>query len=172
MEQVSTNCDMNLIDRLYRSCYHDLKMYIMGYTHDEMCAEDMVQELFIKVMKVDSLTSKTARNLLFVMAGRMIVDDARHKAFVRRLHDGVAQVMDKYDSVSVVERITCRQIEEHEERRLLTMAPQRALVYRMWRKEDLTAGEIADRLNLSKRTVENHLYLSRKEMKESLKHVI
>lgn len=172
MGQVSTNCDMNQIGNLYKRYYHDLKMYMMGYTHDEMRAEDMVQDLFIKAMGVDSITPKTAGHLLFIMAGRMIVDDARHKAFVRRLHDGVAEVMDKYDSVSVVERITCRQIEEHEERRLLTMAPQRALVYRMWRKEDLTAGEIADRLNLSKRTVENHLYLSRKEMKESLKHVI
>lgn len=172
MRQVSTNCDMNQIGNLYKRYYHDLKMYVMGYTHDEMCAEDMVQDLFIKVMGLDSLTPKTAKNLLFVMARRMIVDDVRHKAFIRRLHDGVQQIMDKFDSMSVVERITCKQIEEQEECRLQTMASQRALVYRMWRKEELTAGEIADRLNLSKRTVENHLYLSRKEIKECLRHVI
>lgn len=172
MRQVSTNCDMNLIAQLYKRHYHDLKLYVMSYTHDEMSAEDMIQNLFIKVMGLDVLSPKTARHLLFVMASRMIVDDARHKAFVRRLHEGVKLVTERFDSVSEVERLTCKQIEELEEHRLQTMATQRATVYRMWRREELSAGEIAEQLNLSRRTVENHLYLSRKEMKESLRNVI
>ena len=172
MEKVSVNCDMTLIGQLYSDNYHDLKQYVLGYTHDEMRAEDMIQNLFIKVMTLDTLKSETARSLLFVMANRMIVDDARHRAFVKRLHDGVRLTMSESCPATAVERITCGQIESYEMQHLQAMPPQRALVYKMWRRDDMTVGNIAKTLNLSRRTVENHLYLSRKEMKDYLRRVI
>ena len=171
MKQVSANCDKSLIGRLYTQHYQDLKQYLMGYTHDEMDAEDMIQNLFIKVMTLDVLTPETAKSLLFVMASRMIIDDARHRAFVRQLHENVKLTMNAMET-SVFERVSCKQIEELEEGRLLCMAPQRAKVYRMWRHEDLSAAEIAERMQLSRRTVENHLYLSRIEMREFMRKAI
>ena len=52
------------------------------------------------------------------------------------------------------------------------MAPKRAQVYEMYRHEELSTGEIADKLKLSRRTVEAHIYLSTKEMKNRLRKII
>ena len=58
------------------------------------------------------------------------------------------------------------QILQLEERKLQTMAQKRAQIYRMWRGDDKTMKEIAQELNLSTRTVETHVYLAVREMKE------
>lgn len=79
-----------MVASIYRRYYMDIKMYLLSYTHDEMAAEDMLQDLFIKVMSLEVITLETAKNLLLVMAKRMIIDDARHKAFVRESHRDIA----------------------------------------------------------------------------------
>lgn len=172
MKTVSENCDKNLIAALYTEHYDDLKRYLMNYTHDEASAEDMVQNLFIKVMSLDVLNKDTAKSLLYVMASRMIIDEARHRSFVKKLLSNYKLTMSSMESSSIVEHVHCNQIQALEETRLQDMAKQRALVYRMWRQDEMTASEIAEQLHLSKRTVENHLYISRKEMKDYLKRVI
>ena len=67
-----------VVASIYKMYYNDLKLYLLSYTHDVMAAEDMLQDLFIKVMSLDIISLDTAKNLLLVMAMRMIIDDARH----------------------------------------------------------------------------------------------
>ena len=47
-----------------------------------------------------------------------------------------------------------------------TMPPQRKMIYRMSRNEGLSNTEIAENLQLSKKTVENHLNLALKGIAE------
>lgn len=49
---------------------------------------------------------------------------------------------------------------------------QRRRIYNMSRFEDKTIEEISEELNLSRRTVENHLFISRKEMRSYMKQCI
>ena len=63
-------------------------------------------------------------------------------------------------------------IEEAERAKLATMPPKMAEVYRMARFEELTADEMTERLQISKRTVEYHLYVSRKEMRQTIQRAI
>lgn len=157
---------------LYESCYDNLLRYLTAYTGDVMAAEDMLQDLFVRLMTVEVITEATARNLVFVMAKRMIVDDARHKAFVRRQEKDLAQTLSLYDDHSVARKVECDEIVAIEARILSLMSPKRAQVYAMSRHEDLTAQEIADKMSLSKRTVEAHLYQSKRIMRKKLAAVI
>ena len=59
-----------------------------------------------------------------------------------------------------------------ERERLAAMPEQRRLVYTMSRFEDKTSPEIAGELNLSCRTIENHLFLGRREMREFFRKCI
>lgn len=49
-----------------------------------------------------------------------------------------------------------------------TMPPQRKMIYRMSRDEGLSNTEIAENLQLSKKTVENHLNLALKELRNAV----
>ena len=49
---------------------------------------------------------------------------------------------------------------------------QRRKIYIMSRFEDKSSSEISAKLNLSRRTVENHLFISRKEIREYMKQCI
>ncbi len=166
------NNNENIIASIYKKYYADLRQYLLSYTHDVMPAEDMLQDLFLKLMTLDVITEDTARNLVFVMARRMIIDDARHKAFVRRRYEQMSHDINLYDNHSVIRKIEVDEILSLENSRLSVMASKRAAVYRMFRHEEYSAREIAGKLNISQRTVETHIYLASKEIKQYLKKII
>lgn len=172
MESSIQTRNYEVIASTYKSCYDNLLCYLMSYTHDKMAAEDMLQDIYMKTMMIDVISEETARNLVFVMAKRMIIDDARHKAFVRQQEQDLRQSLSLYDDFSVSSKIARDEIASMEGQILAGMPKKRALVYKMYRHEELTSREIADKLNLSKRTVESHIYNSTKEVRSKLKAVI
>lgn len=161
-----------VVSSIYKKYYTDLKQYLLSYTHDVMAAEDMLQDLFIKVMSLDVISEETARNLLFVMAKRMIIDDARHQAFVRETEKQMACSMSFMDNDSVARRVEAADILSFERQHLAEMPAKRAAIYQMYKHEGMTTYEIVEKLQLSKRTVETHIYLSTKEMKSYLRKII
>ena len=137
-----------------------------------MAAEDMLQDLFIKVMNLDIITEETAKNLLFVMAKRMIIDDARHKAFVRETEKQLMLSMSSMDTSSMAHRVEAADILSFERKHLAEMPTKRANIYKMYKHDGMTTDEIVEKLQLSKRTVETHIYHSTKEMREYLRKII
>ena len=172
MEREYNLQNRDLVASIYEKYYTDLKQYLVSYTHDVMAAEDMLQDLFIKVMNLDMISDDTAKNLLFVMAKRMIIDDARHKAFIRESEKQMRLSMSSMDGNSVARRIEAADILALESKHLAEMPAKRAHIYKMYKHDGCTADEIAEQLNLSKRTVETHIYLSTKEMKAYLRKII
>jgi RNA polymerase sigma-70 factor (ECF subfamily) len=172
LHKVLNASDSNVIATVYTDCHDDLLRYITAYTHDVMTAEDMAQDVFMKVMDLDVLTQETARSLVFTIAKRMIIDDARHKAFVRQQEKKLRETQPLYDSFSVAQKIAHDELASMEQHILDRMAPKRAEVYKMYRHEELTSQEIADKLSLSKRTVETHIYLSTKQMREEMRKAL
>lgn len=172
MERNDNLQNRTLVASIYKKYYTDLKQYLLSYTYDVMAAEDMLQDLFVKVMSVDVITDETAKNLLVVMAKRMIIDDARHKAFVRETEKQLVYSMSSMDTSSVASRIEAADILSFEQKHLAEMPAKRAAIYKMYKHEDMTTDEIVEKLQLSKRTVETHIYLSTKEMKSYLRKII
>ena len=60
-------------------------------------------------------------------------------------------------SQSEEEALFARELQSIISRTVEQMSPQRKLIYQMSREQGLSNDEIATRLNISKRTVENHL---------------
>lgn len=172
METTVKCINHEVIASIYKRCYGKLLAYLAGCTHDTMDAEDMAQDIFVKMLSIGVVTEATAEALLFVMARRMVIDDARHKAFVRQGMKQLACTVSQYDTHSVARRLEVDELLERERAVLARMAPKRARVYEMYRHEELSAKEIAARLDISRRTVETHIYLSTKEMKRQMHGIV
>ena len=172
METTVKCINHEVVASIYKRCYGKLLAYLAGCTHDTMDAEDMAQDIFVKMLSIGVVTEATAEALLFVMARRMVIDDARHKAFVRQGMKQLACTVSQYDTHSVARRLEVDELLERERAVLARMAPKRARVYEMYRHEELSAKEIAARLDISCRTVETHIYLSTKEMKRQMHGIV
>lgn len=172
METTVKCINHEVVASIYKRCYGKLLAYLAGCTHDTMDAEDMAQDIFVKMLSIGVVTEATAEALLFVMARRMVIDDARHKAFVRQGMKQLACTVSQYDTHSVARRLEVDELLERERVVLARMAPKRARVYEMYRHEELSAKEIAARLDISRRTVETHIYLSTKEMKRQMHGIV
>lgn len=170
------NLHKQLISEIYAKYYDEVQHYFMKYTctlgssDAVMQAEDMTQDLFAKLMGYEAMiVAETAKSFVFTIARRMVIDHARHMQFVRRatqawVHDNE---QDRFWQES--ETLECKQIKEMEMCKVRTLPRKMAQVYEMSRFEELSCKEIAERMNISKRTVESHLLTSRREVRKSLR---
>ena len=146
--------------------YH-LKVYyfVLGLVKSESDAEDLTQEIFLKLWTHRSrLTEvRTFGSYLYVLA--------KHTAFNYIESRRVNLVSLESASEEDEERSTPYEDLVAKDLRLLvdmiveTMPPQRRMIYRMSRNEGLSNTEIAENLQLSKKTVEKHLNLALRELR-------
>lgn len=166
-----TDQQSDLLARVYVQYLEELKLYFLAYTHNEMEAEDFVHNLFLKMMRLDLIVESTVRNLLFTTAHRMIIDDVRHRFYVRQAEVRLKNGMELASPTDVYDKMERDQILSLEEKKLSTMPTKRANAYRMWRDEK-SMKEIALALNISQRTAEAHVYRATCEMKAYIRMAI
>ena len=80
--------------------------------------------------------------------------------------------MSSIDYDSMARRVEAADILSFESQHLAEMPAKRAAIYNMYKHEEMTTDEIVEKLQLSKRTVETHIYLSTKKMKSYLRKII
>lgn len=168
----SKNCSC-LIAKMYEEYVERVKLYFVKYTSDAMKAEDMAQDLFIKLISYsDMICEETAQSLVFSMAKRMVIDDARHQSFVRKATAGYLLKAEEDRFWQDSDTLECRQIADAEIAKMRSLPKQMARVYEMSRFEGKTAKEMAEEMNISKRTVEYHLLMSRREVRSAVRKVV
>lgn len=145
-------------DTLFAEYHPRLIHFLYGFIKDEEQARDMAQEIFFKVWinkehisKVDSFKS-----YLFRIARNMIYDYYDHNLIKERFYD--QQKEDKYIYSDILEEeFYARELSLLIDLAVELMPKQRKLVFQLSRNEGLSNDEIAERLSINKRTVENHI---------------
>lgn len=139
-------------------CYQPRLVYfLVGLTHDKEVSRDIAQDLFLTLWK-DREKLKDVRSFssyLFQMA-RFTVYDYFDRLAVSEKYTNEF-LLEASISQSEEEALFARELQGIISRIVEQMSPQRKLIYQMSREQGLSNDEIATRLNISKRTVENHL---------------
>lgn len=164
----NTTPNMGTISRIYSMYTEDVKRYFISQFHDVMLAEDMLQDLFLKVMKKDLISEQTAKNLLFVIAHRMVIDRFRHMALVQDYQRYAMYEMEKSTSNNIVSQIDAARIVKLEGKCLSQMKEQSATIYQLFVHEEKSAKEIAEEMQMNLRTVEGYILRSKKTVREYL----
>ncbi|MBD8040596.1 sigma-70 family RNA polymerase sigma factor [Phocaeicola sp. Sa1CVN1] len=167
---------MKLSDRLITEYYEEYRQsvffYICRRIENRSDAEDLTQDAFLRLLEYRMMIRRdTLKYFLFTIVRNLLND------YLRRYYK--RQEIDRYlyDTLPVTtvepeSRMVADELRRLESRRVSALPEQRRKVYIMSRFQDKPAEDIAEELKLSQRTVENHLFISRKEVREFIRQCI
>jgi RNA polymerase sigma-70 factor (ECF subfamily) len=156
------------LKEIYERYYHPLVLFGLKYIQDQIVAEDLVQEIFIKVWaKRNFFFSETAlRTFLYKSIRNACINHLEHQQVHDRFSASVLSLANNEDHFF-------NQVIEEETHRLLYEAIERLpdvarKIYRM-SLEGYKNNEIANDLNISVNTVKTHKLRAMKFLRESFK---
>ena len=144
--------DRAVFDRLFEMLYPKVKYFVLGMCHDEDEAENLTQDIFLKLWTkrerlrgIDDLDA-----YIFTVAHHETLNFIRHSLTLTMTPIGNAAV--SRDSGMVYAEIS-------------HMPEKRRKIFLMSREEGLSNQEIADRLGISRRTVEAHISAALRDLR-------
>lgn len=128
-------------------------------------AEDMCQDIFLQILTCDKeITVETLPGLVYRMAHNRIVDYFRH-------HTRAIAAQEFFFSHSARsacttdEHVAAAEIERIEQQVVEGMSEKKASVYVLYVHFGRSVDEISSSMNISRRTVENHIFRARREVR-------
>lgn len=166
------NVNSKLIENAYKEYRKSVLSYIYYKIGKTEVSEDLAQDVFLRLIDYRQIVcSKTIKSFIFIIARNLVYDYLRH--FYKQ-QEVTSYIYDMQLSKSYVieDQIVANDILVLEKKRVAALPEQRRKIYMMARYGEKDVTEISRQLNLSPRTVGNHLYLSRKEIREFIKECI
>lgn len=163
----------SLITATYQSVLPRLLRYLSFRINDQEVANDLAQDVFVKMLESNAvLFSREAGEAIVFRVARNVVNDWLRHHYVKREAD--AYLLDNTPTwtVETETNIWARDFSDLEMKKLSTLPTQRRTIYKLRRFEGLSAKEIADRLGISRRTVENHLLSGTHQMRDYMRNCI
>jgi RNA polymerase sigma-70 factor (family 1) len=154
-----------LFNRFHQSIFN----FLLIKTRDEAVAEDLLQEVFIKLWnnRLSLDEGKSVKNYLYTIADNLALNHIRHLKVVSR-HEQLNDVR-IFDSSQVPHFILEeKEIQEHLMQAIEDLPEKPRLIFVMSRFEDLSYAEIAERLSLSIKSVEGYMSKALKILREKL----
>jgi RNA polymerase sigma-70 factor (family 1) len=184
MPTLSASYEKLLIDRvlngdtasfslLFTHYYRDLVTFAFGLTHDRNAAEEIVQEVFIKLWENRGhlAVEKSLKSYLLKAVQNRSYNWIQHE----RVHSRYAHwVMDHpvlFDN-DTEHYVLHSELEAHLHKALDQLPPDMATAFRLHRLENLTYPEIAQKLGVSVRTVEVRISRALVLLKEALREYL
>lgn len=156
-------------DTLFMFYQPKVKAFLKGFIKVDEEASDMTQEIFYKIwINRESIAQVISfKSYLFRMARNMIYDYFEH-SLVRQNYE--KKLLDKPQYTDLIEdEFHAKELEILIDISIEQMPEQRKRIFKMSRKDGLSNEEIAHRLEINKRTVENHITQALSDLRKAIK---
>lgn len=132
-------------------------------------AENVTQEVFVKLWETrDRIdVNLSLSSYLFTIARNTIFNIHRKRVNEIAYLEHLSTYLES-NHVRLENEIIFRDIQEQLERIINDLPPQRKKVFDLSRKQGLSHKEIAEQLNISEKTIETHIRLALKTLREGL----
>lgn len=163
------NQNESFISKMYTQHHGRLVNYIVGIINKREDAENLAQDVWVRVLTSDrEMQSETVVSYLFTIAGNLCRDYLR-RVYCQRgyMEEAMYTVQDKASTTPETEMFA-DELSRMEYRRVEGLPAQRRAIYIKSRFEEKPVDDIACEMRLSKRTVENHLRMGRRDIRDFL----
>jgi RNA polymerase sigma-70 factor (ECF subfamily) len=159
--------DKQLLSNYYTQHRDEIVYFIAMHTKDVEAAQDMVQDLFLRLLdRHRLLTEQTLPCLVYTLARHAVADYYRK----RRVYEEYEHYIKKSDSTMEMESvISAQQLIERMEHSLARLSEECRTVYRLHIYNGMKVSEISQQLSLPYKQVENRLGVARKTVRQQLK---
>lgn len=137
---------------------------------DPFAAEEVVQETFIKLWEIkDQLNEELSLGgYISVIARNLALKTLKKQVKISIVDRQFAQEKDEHSGLDADKALIYEEISQALQLAIKALPTKARLVFQLSREEGLSNKEIAQRLNLSIRTVENHIQLAMKKIRACL----
>lgn len=167
---------IKLSDRLITEYYEEYRQsvffYICRRIENRSDAEDLTQDAFLRLLEYRMMIRRDTLKYFIFTIVRNLLNDYLRRYYKRQEIDRYLYDMLPRETVEPESRMVADELRRLESRRVSALPEQRRKVYIMSRFQDKSAEDIAEELKLSQRTVENHLFISRREVREFIRRCI
>jgi RNA polymerase sigma-70 factor, ECF subfamily len=157
-----------VLDELFTRYYVRLTRYALRRINDPMVAEEVVQDAYIYLWnKRTSIKIQTSLEAyLFKSVANKCINHAKSKI---HMINGLTTDVDagSKDAVGMID-LEIKELQQLIELTLESLPEQTALIYSFSRSAGLTHAEIAEKLDVSPKTIEYHIGSALRQMKKVL----
>lgn len=157
----------NTFREIFEQYERPLKNFIFEKTHSKYCAEEIVQLTFIKLWKYRKQLREDVKlsTQIFRIARTTIIDEMRRLKVKYKFEEYLNSLPLRSSESSGEKIILYKEMLVLLNELVETLPPMRKEVFVMSRFEFLSHKEISKKLNISTKTVENHINLALKHIK-------
>jgi RNA polymerase sigma-70 factor (ECF subfamily) len=138
----------------------------------EQDAEDIAQDIFLKIVNKPGIWQDPEQSgkYLFTMTKNYIFNIIKHRKIERKYEDLVTAGNPVVEEFGITDKLYAKEMELLVQYAVERMPQQRKDIFKMSRVEGMSNALIAEKTNLSIRTVERHLYLALKDLKKVMSY--
>ena len=167
---------LNAQKDLLAKVYVERRGQIVGYIRKRIGlvaeSEDLTQEVFLRLIEHPTLlVEETLTRYIYATARNLVIDYLRRHASSRRAQEYFAQHA-PHATRCTEEQLAANELEALEAESIRQMSPRKAEIYLLYIHENQPIDQIASTLGLSRRTVENHIFSARIEVRDALRHAL
>ncbi len=151
--------DINAFDAIYERYCHRLFGFVIRYLKCREDAEEIVQEVFLKIWESRQkiYSNSSFESFIFTIAYNSTITLLRKRITEQKCLDNFRLRKQINASPNLIDEINLRELDEKVHTLLNRLTPRQQEIFRLSRDEGLNHAEIAKKLNISTNTVKNHL---------------
>lgn len=168
LEQLKLD-DNKAFESLYYKYNEQLYYFSVKYLKSKEDAEGLVQDIFAKIWEIrKSITNQSFSSFLFTIAKNTIFNKHRKKVnentYKEHLRAHFDEIYNKTENDIILNDLKSRI-----DKQVAKLPPKRKEIYLLSREKGLSYKEIAEKLNISEKTIESHIRLALKSLRAALR---
>ena len=162
--------DILAFDRVYELYSHKLFSFVFRILKNEAEADDIVQEVFVKIWESRHKLEdyRLLNSYIFTIAYNNSIDLIRKKINNTKYLEHLKNSATINFSPTIISQIEFNELNNQAEKLIANLPERQKQVYLLHREAGLTYPEIAEKLGISKNTVENHMVKALKYLRQNM----